>query len=271
MRAAIIIFISWLFFSCSNEQPVIVVDKQLDSLFINFVKNAEGHIEALINKHDSASDELAKKYKALLEEAIQDQTDKLKLITITNNFFRLQKEESALLSKLDKAKLDNELLNSKNAIIKDSLHKEKAYSKRISNERNKAQAQVEQASIMKPAKVEVIAYDFRKKKIRTPKTLQFRDTLILVRTNKAKDVKRVVVSFVIPANVLWKGTANIIVTIHGNNVDKGVTVKESFSLNGKEQDVSIPFNGDIEWRVAEHPVEIFNENDLLWNGTLILK
>lgn len=257
----------FILFSCNSrdDSNIIVIDNELPLAKILKSKIKQEFTIREQNRKLLSKDSTIickdKDIDMLLKDVDKYQGNEMELIKLSYSFDAIHNHYQHNFDSLIQV---NKSLRTSQIETFDALMQEKKKIKSINK-------QLEDASKLKIAKVEIKSYGFQKKKKYSLKKLSIKDTLIYFETDKAFLVKQVIISFVIPANTLISGMAHIKAIIHGNNADKGVTESKSFSLNGKEQDVSIPFNGNIDWRVAEHSVEIFNENELLWNGILMLK
>ncbi len=269
-----------LFTACSVEIPSNdPVRTKKDSIVAVRVLTYIDTLRGMLDRSNTDNKELRAEHDSdvALIDTLQLQVKKgqvtgIQLLIVENRLRKMGFNVKKLNVKIDL--LNKQLQDSRdsNTNISSKLEIITVNNRQLAYERNAAQQQIEKASELKIDHERIYANELKRVKSYSIRRPHFRDTAMYFETDKASKVVQVIVSFSIPKNsLLASRTFNFRAVVHGNNVDKGVTERVSITYNGNGADISIPFNQKIEWKAAIHDVEIFNDNELLYKGTLTLK
>ncbi len=252
--------------STTNSKVLTIIDSLKYELIHIHIEDALLRVEK--NKLLNEIDTLQKKVISLQLTAMELLVVEKKLHKLKINYLVLSNKNTHLLEALSNSRDSTKAINGQ-------LQIEKEYGKKIAFERNKLQSKIDNATKLSIAGVTIKANGIKTKKIYSLKNLSVHDTLIYFETLKADKVKQVIVSFILPQNKLFTAQQfNITVLIHGTAgipEAKGITESILVTYNGSVQEISIPFNKSIDWRASQHLVEIFNDKELMYSGTLTLK
>ncbi len=226
----------------------------LDSLKLLLVKT---HIKDRLLQQEN--DKLIIQIDSLQKKVIGLQLDKMDLIIIQKKFNKLKQVNKVFIDKIISLKNTIEELRDSNTVAANDLALQKQYNNKIYKDKVTLQKTVDAASKLKIAGVKVLSYG---------SNLLGRE----IEVEKANRVKRISVSFITPENKIYKQKKyNIVVTLHG--VSKYKDSKDSITVNyaGTEHKYFISFNRTEEFHTGHHNIEITNETDTLYTGSVNFK